>query len=261
MADLRRRYGTHTHDRPDGTKHTSPNDILFRGQGDSLWSLTTTLERRSDESFTVERYLIRAGNCVHELESATDRRWSVSPHADIRAELSLHADSLSPHLPHYDFLVYLRQMGFPSPLLDWTESPYVAAFFAMESRVEAERCAVFMFIETPEGGKAISERGRLIKTWGRYVTAHARHFAQKAQYTTATKWNADRRAHVFCSHEEPPEHEGVVVQDVVVKLTVPRASRREVLTELNDYNINHYTLFQTEDALVQALGHREFDLR
>jgi len=33
-------------------------------------------------------------------------------------------------LPAYEFMAYLRHNGFPSPLLDWTRSPYVAAYFA-----------------------------------------------------------------------------------------------------------------------------------
>ena len=28
----------------------------------------------------------------------------------------------------------------------------------------------------------------------------------------------------------------------------------------DDYNINHYTLFQTEDSLVRSLGLRAFDI-
>jgi FRG domain len=32
-------------------------------------------------------------------------------------------------LPAYDLLIYTRHHGFPSPLLDWTRSAYIAAFF------------------------------------------------------------------------------------------------------------------------------------
>jgi hypothetical protein len=49
-------------------------------------------------------------------------------------------------------------------------------------------------------------------------------------------------------------------QDLLIKITLPTKQRRPALEELNDYNINHFTLFQTEDALIKALAIREFEV-
>ena len=98
-----------------------------------------------------------------------------------------------------------------------------------------------------------------IYSQGPYITTHTRHFTQKAQYTIATKWDSDSKSHVFCSHHaiEPNE---VIEQDVLFKITLPRSERVIALNSLEDYNINHFTLFQSEDALVRTLGLRAFDL-
>lgn len=34
----------------------------------------------------------------------------------------------------YGFMTRLRHHGFPSPLLDWPQSPYIAAFFAFNKK-------------------------------------------------------------------------------------------------------------------------------
>jgi hypothetical protein len=49
-------------------------------------------------------------------------------------------------------------------------------------------------------------------------------------------------------------------QDLLIKITLPTKVRLPALEELNDYNINHFTLFQTEDALIKALAIREFEV-
>ena len=129
----------------------------------------------------------------------------------------------------------------------------------MEASNDADSASVFAFIETPEGGKAGSSGTNLIRTFGPYVTTHTRHFAQKAWYTTATSWDRDRKIHTFCSHHDVAQMPGLP-QDVLIKLTIPRVDRIDMLKQLDEYNINHYTLFQTEDALIHTMGIRAFNL-
>ncbi len=259
VADIRGEFGTRTVEVPDKGPVTLDNQILFRGDADSTWTLQTTLERATDSPITVQRYLQRADSCVNEIESVTGRQWNLQPYRDIIKEIEIVQDFMRVHLPHYDYLVYLRHHGFPSPLLDWTTSPFIAAYFAFEPSSDADHSAVFAFIETPEGSKGGRGNSNMIHTHGPYVTTHTRHFAQKAWYTTATHWNSDAKTHTFCSHHNVTPSL-VPKQDLLVKITIPRRDRIAALKQLDEYNINHYTLFNTEDALIRTMGLRAFDI-
>jgi hypothetical protein len=258
IAEIRSNYGTHSIELDSSTR-TRSNEILFRGQSHCSWELRTTLERTTDEKYSIYRYLQRANSVVNEIESLTGKNWQLPSFPDIGKEIDVSRDPLLPHLPCYEYLVYLRHHGFPSPLLDWTRSPYVAAYFALEQSNDAERCCVFAFIETPYGGKTISGGDEQIKSLGPFITTHSRHFSQKASYTIATQWDEVKKTHVFCSHHTVAPM-NVKKQDILIKITIPLSDRIVALKQLEDYNINHYTLFQSEDSLVRSLGLRAFEL-
>ncbi len=264
IEDIRQRFG-----RLQLTDSVSKkNVILFRGHGDAAWCLQTTLERWTDQRLSVHDYMIYADRCSNELESLTGRRWDISSISNLEEKIRANQDSFRVYLPCYEYLVYLRHHGFPSPLLDWTASPYIAAYFAYCDRPPTDRVrvAVYAYIERPHGSKGGVGGHPMISVQGPFVSAHSRHFAQKAWYTTATKYEYEKEKHFFCNHSAvftmadtnpslPKNH-----QDVLFKVTIPASDRLSALQELNDYNINHFTLFQTEDALVKALAIREFDL-
>ncbi len=261
VDDIRKKYGTRERHYPEVTSDplTFENDILYRGISDSEWGLRTTLERTVDLALSVQDYLLRISQCVHEIESTTGRNWNLPDYPEILKKIESTQDSRRIWLPHYSFLVYLRHHGFPSPLLDWTLSPFIAAYFAFEAVPNSERVAIFAFIERPDGTKSFCGDSPMITTHGPYVTTHSRHFAQKAWYTTASIWNSNSQEHRFCPHSDVSH--STKSQDVLIKLTIPSQDRAVALRQLEEFNINHYSLFRTEDALIRTMGLRTFGLR
>jgi len=259
IAEIRAQYGSRVVEDGNGNSMPLENDIVFRGHADARWRLETTLERTTRERYSVQQYLERADSVVNEIESITGTDCKMPDFPAIREEIQNCSDSMRAHVPCYEYLVYLRHHGFPSPLLDWTRSPYIAAFFALEQQCDVETAAVIAFIETPDGGKMHSGGDPMIRSLGSYVTTHSRHFAQKGSYSIATVWDPESKKHYFCPHED--FHVPLVgTQDVLIKISFPRSDRIRALKQLNDYNINHFTLFQTDDALIRSLGQRAFEL-
>ena len=262
VDDIRNKYGYHEIVLENNKTYREKNVVLFRGQQNAGWQLETTLERKTKRTFSVGQYLSRATRLVHELEAYTNKKWNIPDMPLIDQEIEEKQDSLfGPYVPHYDYLIYLRHHGYPSPLLDWSESPYIAAYFAMLEPLQEGDVAIFVYVESTNSGKEFFAGNAIIKLFGPFVSTDKRHFMQQAWYTTATKWSEGWSQHIFCSHHEVFDQSDLGnTQDILIKITIPASERKTALKDLYEHNINHFTLFQTEDSLVKALSMKYFDL-
>ena len=109
--------------------------MIYRGQRVSTWGLVSSVHRTAlvRSIPALKGYADYMLPRVHDaLESWVGRSW------DLKNALGL-----------AEFLAFVQHNGFPTPLLDWTESPYIAAYFAFEGvnhfRPQAEEVAVFAF--------------------------------------------------------------------------------------------------------------------
>ena len=233
------------------------NRLLYRGHGSDCWDLQTTLERRTPPMRKLFEYYRLVAKLQPQIASFVPREW---PAVDlVEAEkASTSRDGLNfRRLPSYEYLAYLRHHAFPSPLLDWSRSLYVATFFACR-RPTSARVAHLVY-QDPAGigksdfGGTFGGTARIHK-YGHLVAPHARHALQQSEYTMAVRW-VDGGWEVV-PHAEVTNR-GIAGQDSMWKFTMPSSEAPGVLRKLDEYNLNAFSLFQGEDALMETLSQRE----
>lgn len=241
-----------------------PDSLLYRGHTDASWLLETTLERHVGNNYAMGDYYKAIRIIKPQIEAFTAQTLEDFDLQKIYG-LCANYDSLSVELsfgrlPAYSYLAYLRHHGFPSPLLDWSSSPYVAAFFAFRKPSREKYHAIYAYSEFGMGGKSRGSKNSAIYGFGPVLSTHRRHFLQQSQYTICTIFSGpDQLEWRFSSHEDV-FNRNERGQDFLTKFLIPATERSKVLKSLQKYNLTAFSLFGSEESLMEALAIQEFDL-
>ena len=247
-----------------------PFPFLYRGQENSCWPVTTTLERPPDgREMSFQHYYESIYRAKPEIESCTDRSWDIPDPSEVgrlteRVEpfARFTAEHFRAWGQVWSYMGHLRHHGFPSPLLDWTRSPYIAAFFAFQRPIKdvEKKVSIFVYCKMLNPVKYpkvySSNQPEIYILPKQYFPTHQRHFLQQGEYTICVQ-NRESEWR-FVPHERAFGRDDPNI-DVIWQFNLPAAERLKVLKLLDRSNINAFSLFQSEESLMETMAFRELD--
>ncbi len=237
------------------------SDWVFRGQSQQSWMLATSLERYiknelnlEDKKFYLEEYYRAAHSVLPAVNSLTGNNFP-----DIE-DIDEKDFSKFGYFKQPSFHYFLRHNGFPSPLMDWSYSYYVAAFFAFSAATNSDDVSIYAYREYCGESKSGIVGRPIIETQGPYIETHHRHFSQQSTYTVcyASEVKNGERKVYFAKHEDAVLTESS--SDHMIKFILSKNEKDKVLESLYYMNINDYSLFRTDESLLKSEAFLNFKL-
>lgn len=213
---------------------THYNGYIFRGQADAEWRLESTLTRALNKSHFDKKLAERLksqhfcdfkanirGRCALNLETASDDEiWALGQH-----------------------------FGLHTPLLDWTRSPYVALFFSLFGECESGNRVLWALLEEDiDAINAKAPPSRKLRIVSPLTHNNPRLLSQNGLFLDVPVGQSVEKVVASAKKSECV---------TMYKISFPDEIRNDILSALNNMNINHATLFQ--DLAGSAL-HTNFQL-
>jgi hypothetical protein len=112
---------------------------VFRGQSNAGWRLETSLER----SILRRRIEGSGGQSFESYITPHPSNFEQPLLTKFQCRMDKYVSAAPAENEKVEWLALMQHYGAPTRLLDWTTSPYVALYFALEDRKSNENCAVW----------------------------------------------------------------------------------------------------------------------
>lgn len=221
-----------------------PTPYVFRGQANSAWSLKPSLLRLLPSSTQPAR--------------AIEIEWGMLEDFKSQAHLHVPAGLLPPSLrmsAPAEWWALMQHYGAPTRLLDWTQSAYVAAYFAVESGWDTDGVLYAVHMKAAQGSYE--------KAYGPGGIISPDEFKRADAPKALLFWCPERRSTRFvaqqgftslstsvsCSHDDMILESCDQAQSqfpekmIHHRLIIPRSSKPQFLRNLRAMNIAAHSLF------------------
>lgn len=211
---------------------TDSYQYLFRGQENSNWILETSFHRISKSSnLNLEVYL---NNIIPEVHNQMVSK-------------GFEAYNLNDIQSFNSFLAKLQHHSFPTPLLDWTYSPYIAAYFGIkhthENITDCFTIYVFDYIKWIRSNYQpinLLIKSPFVSTFKPYYFNNPRLITQNSILTITNKDNIEEYL-LYMGKSQGKEY--------LYKINIAKSEIHKIREDLDNMGINENILFPSLDGI------------